>query len=541
MKKNDIFEIDITGMTHEAMGVGKVEGIAVFVQGAIKGERVIAKIIKVARNYAIARVEKWITKSLERCEPFCQVYKRCGGCSLQHMTYDMQLRFKHEVVKDNLERIGGFKGIHVNPVIGMEKPMNYRNKAQYPVGMDSNGPISGFYAKRSHTIIDSDSCGIQHVGSETTKNVVMDIIKDLEIPIYDENTRTGILRHIITRVSYSTDDIMLILVVTDAKVPKLDKLVQNIVCRIPEVKSIILNINKRTDNVILGDKVKTIYGAKTLIDNLGGLTFHIPPLSFYQVNPIQTEILYKKAVEFAQLSGTETVFDLYCGIGTISLFLAQRAKRVIGVEVVSEAIEAAKQNAKINNISNAEFFCGLAEDIVPKLYEKSITADVVVVDPPRKGCDIALLETMVDMLPKRIVYVSCNPSTLARDLKHLAANGYGIKEVQPVDLFPWTSHVETVVLLSHKKPDDHICVKMEYVDNREIQPDRVTYKLIQEYIEEKYGFKVHTAYIAEVKRSLGLPTYPAPNAVEQRKHYYYSAPDYKAEAIKDALKHFNLI
>lgn len=541
MKKNDIFEIDITGMTHEAMGVGKVEGIAVFVQGAIKGERVIAKIIKVARNYAIARVEKWITKSLERCEPFCQVYKRCGGCSLQHMTYDMQLRFKHEVVKDNLERIGGFKGIHVNPVIGMEKPMNYRNKAQYPVGMDSNGPISGFYAKRSHTIIDSDSCGIQHVGSETTKNVVMDIIKDLEIPIYDENTRTGILRHIITRVSYSTDDIMLILVVTDAKVPKLDKLVQNIVCRIPEVKSIILNINKRTDNVILGDKVKTIYGAKTLIDNLGGLTFHIPPLSFYQVNPIQTEILYKKAVEFAQLSGTETVFDLYCGIGTISLFLAQRAKRVIGVEVVSEAIEAAKQNAKINNISNAEFFCGLAEDIVPKLYEKSITADVVVVDPPRKGCDIALLETMVDMLPKRIVYVSCNPSTLARDLKHLAANGYGIKEVQPVDLFPWTSHVETVVLLSHKKPDDHICVKMEYVDNREIQPDRVTYKLIQEYIEEKYGFKVHTAYIAEVKRSLGLPTYPAPNAVEQRKHYYYSVPDYKAEAIKDALKHFNLI
>jgi 23S rRNA (uracil1939-C5)-methyltransferase len=450
MKKNDIFEIDITGMTHEAMGVGKVEGIAVFVQGAIKGERVIAKIIKVARNYAIARVEKWITKSLERCEPFCQVYKRCGGCSLQHMTYDMQLRFKHEVVKDNLERIGGFKGIHVNPVIGMEKPMNYRNKAQYPVGMDSNGPISGFYAKRSHTIIDSDSCGIQHVGSETTKNVVMDIIKDLEIPIYDENTRTGILRHIITRVSYSTDDIMLILVVTDAKVPKLDKLVQNIVCRIPEVKSIILNINKRTDNVILGDKVKTIYGAKTLIDNLGGLTFHIPPLSFYQVNPIQTEILYKKAVEFAQLSGTETVFDLYCGIGTISLFLAQRAKRVIGVEVVSEAIEAAKQNAKINNISNAEFFCGLAEDIVPKLYEKSITADVVVVDPPRKGCDIALLETMVDMLPKRIVYVSCNPSTLARDLKHLAANGYGIKEVQPVDLFPWTSHVECVIGMQRK-------------------------------------------------------------------------------------------
>ncbi|HZK28497.1 MAG TPA: 23S rRNA (uracil(1939)-C(5))-methyltransferase RlmD [Thermoclostridium sp.] len=450
MKKNDIFEIDITGMTHEAMGVGKVEGMAIFVQGAIKGERVVAKIIKVAKNYAVARVEKWIRKSSERREPFCHVYKRCGGCSLQHMTYDMQLMFKHGVVTDNLERIGGFRGINVNRVIGMDNPMNYRNKAQYPVGMDDNGPISGFYARRTHTIIDSDSCGIQHASSEKTKNAIMDIIKELKIPVYDEDNRTGILRHIVTRISYSTGDIMLILVVTDVKILKLDELVQSIKNRIPAVKSIVLNINKRTDNVILGDKVKTIYGTDTLIDNIGGLTFHIPPLSFYQVNPLQTEILYNKAVEFAQLSDSETVFDLYCGIGTISLFLAKRAKKVIGVEVVPEAVEAAQYNAKINNITNVEFFCGAVEEVVPSLYKKSITADVVVVDPPRKGCDATLLETMVRMQPKRIVYVSCNPSTLARDLKYLAANGYDIKEVQPVDLFPWTEHVETVCLLTRK-------------------------------------------------------------------------------------------
>lgn len=450
MKKNDIYEVEITGMTHEAMGVGKVNGMAVFVQGAIEGEKVVAKIIKVAKNYAVARVEEWIIKSPERREPFCQAYKRCGGCSLQHMTYDMQLKFKHKVVTDNLERIGGFRGIHINPVIGMDNPMNYRNKAQYPIGTGDEGPIAGFYARRSHTIIDSETCGIQHTGSEKVKNTVMDIIRKLNIPVYNEKTGEGILRHIITRVSYSTGDIMVILVVTKERVPNLNKLIQMVTDKISEVKSIVLNINRRRDNIILGDIVKTVYGSGTLIDRLGHLTFHISPLSFYQVNPVQTVILYEKALKFAGLTGNETVFDLYCGIGTISLFLAEKAEKVIGVEVIPEAVESANKNAKLNNISNAKFYCGAAEEVVPRLYDEGIKADVVVVDPPRKGCDSTLLETMVKMQPKRIVYVSCNPSTLARDLKYLAANGYNLREVQPVDLFPWTEHVETVCLMSKK-------------------------------------------------------------------------------------------
>lgn len=448
MKKNDIFEIEITGMTHEGMGVGRVDGMAVFVQGAIEGEKVAAKIIKVAKNYAVARIEDWIVKSPGRADPFCPVYKRCGGCSLQHMNYDMQLEFKHRVVADNLERIGGFWGIQVNPVIGMDNPMNYRNKAQYPVGMGDSGPIAGFYARRSHTIVDSESCGIQHVASEKVKNAVMKAVKELNIPAYNEETGEGILRHIVTRVSFTTGDIMVILVVANEKVPGLDKLVRAVTDEIPEIKSIILNINKRRDNVILGDTVRTVYGSDTLIDRLGHLTFHISPLSFYQVNPVQTVKLYGKAVEFANLNMDETVFDLYCGIGTISLFLAEKAAEVIGVEVVPEAVEAAAENAKLNNISNARFYCGEAEKVVPELYAKGVKADVVVVDPPRKGCDEVLLETMVKMQPERIVYVSCNPSTLARDLKYLAANEYKIEEVQPVDLFPWTEHVECVVLIT---------------------------------------------------------------------------------------------
>lgn len=451
MKKNDIYEIEITGMTHDGMGVGRVDGMAVFVQRAIEGEKVVAKIIKVTKNYAVARIEEWITTSPERTEPFCPVYKRCGGCSLQHMSYNMQLKFKHRVVTDNLERIGGFWGIQVSPVIGMDNPMNYRNKAQYPVGMGDNGPVAGFYARRSHIIIDSERCGIQHPASEKVKNTVLEAVKELKIPVYNEITGEGILRHIVTRVSYSTGDVMVILVVTDEKVPGLKKIIQKITREIPEVISIVLNINKRRDNVILGDKVRTVYGSDTLVDRLGHLKFHISPLSFYQVNPVQTVKLYNKAVEFAGLTGNETVFDLYCGIGTISLFLAEKAKEVIGVEVVPEAVEAATKNAVLNNISNARFYCGEAEKVVPELYNEGIRADVVVVDPPRKGCDEALLQTVVKMQPERIVYVSCNPSTLARDLKYLAANGYNLDKVQPVDLFPWTEHVETVVLMSKVK------------------------------------------------------------------------------------------
>ncbi|NLO37900.1 MAG: 23S rRNA (uracil(1939)-C(5))-methyltransferase RlmD [Ruminiclostridium sp.] len=448
MKKNDIFELEITGMTHEGLGVGKKDGLAVFVQGAIDGELVRIKVIKIAKNYAVARVENWLRKSPHRQEPFCLAYKRCGGCSLQHMTYEKQLEFKHRVVKDNLERIGGFKDIQVNPVIGMEIPMYYRNKAQYPVGMGERGVIAGFYARRSHEIITSDNCGIQDTKSEAIRNAIIKKVKEFGISPYDENTGKGLLRHIITRVAHSTGDIMVVLVVTSEKIPHLDQLVKHILERNPQVKSIVLNINSRRDNVILGDKVITVYGEDTLIDTLGPFQFHISPLSFYQVNLVQTAVLYEKAVEYAALTGNETVYDLYCGIGTISLFLARQAKQVIGVEVVEEGVQAARKNAKLNRIDNTEFHAGLAEEVVPRLYLVGKKADVVVVDPPRKGCDLALLETMVRMQPERIVYVSCNPSTLARDLKVLCGYEYSITAVQPVDMFPWTEHVEAIILMT---------------------------------------------------------------------------------------------
>lgn len=451
MNKNDIFDLEITGMTHEGLGVGKKDGLAVFVQGAIDGEAVRVKVIKLAKNYAVARVESWIRKSPGRQEPFCRAYKRCGGCSLQHMTYSKQLEFKHRVVKDNLERIGGFKEIQVNPVIGMEIPIHYRNKAQYPVGMGEKGPVAGFYARYSHEMVASDNCGIQDTASEAVRNAVMEKVKEFGYEPYDESTGKGLLRHIITRVAHSTGDIMVVLVVTSEKIPHLDRLVKHILQANPQVKSIVLNLNTRRDNVILGDKVTTVYGEDTLVDSLGPFQFHISPLSFYQVNPVQTVVLYEKAVEFAGLTGNETVYDLYCGIGTISLFLAGRAKRVIGVEVVEEAVHSARRNAELNRIDNIEFHTGLAEEIVPALYQAGKKADVVVVDPPRKGCDPVLLETMIQMQPERIVYVSCNPSTLARDLKYLAGNGYAIAAVQPVDMFPWTIHVETVVLMSRVK------------------------------------------------------------------------------------------
>ena len=446
--KNQVFEIEITGQTHEGLGVGRVDGMAVFVQGAIAGEKVVAKIIKVMKNYAVARIESFMERSPDRAEPFCPVYKRCGGCNLQHMTYERTLQFKRQVVIDNLERIGGLEGIQVEPVIGMETPKRYRNKAQYPVGMGKNGPIAGFFAPRSHEIIQAEECGIQHPSSDLAKNTVLEFIKADRIPVYDEITHKGLIRHVVVKVGFMTGEVMVILVSTGPNIPKKDKLVSLLKERIPGLASIVVNVNDKPGNVILGSKNITLYGKDTIEDKLGDLLFEISPLSFYQVNPEQTLVLYNKAVEYAGLTGEETVFDLYCGIGTISLFAAGKAKKVIGVESVPEAVEAARRNAERNRINNAEFYCGNAEEVVPELYRQGMQADVVIVDPPRKGCDEVLLKTLIDMAPQRIVYVSCNPSTLARDMKVLHGSGYEPQKVQPVDMFPWTNHVETVALMS---------------------------------------------------------------------------------------------
>jgi 23S rRNA (uracil1939-C5)-methyltransferase len=453
-EKNKNYITEITGMTHEGQGVGRIDGFAVFVDGALEGEQAEIKIIKLNKSYAVGKLINVLRSSPDRTAPFCGAYKRCGGCSLQHMDYKAQLIFKKKLVSDSLERIGGLKNVAVHDTIGMDTPFNYRNKAQFPVAAVNGNIITGFYAARSHDVIQSEKCGIQDVISDRIRKVVGSFICEKGISVYDEKTGRGLVRHIMTRVGFNTGEVMVVLVINGSSLPHADELVR-LLTKAGEngdsgegvVKSIYLNMNTKNTNVILGDKNILLYGSETITDTIGKYKFNISPHSFFQVNPVQTEVLYRKALEYAGLTGTETVFDLYCGTGTISLFLSEKAAKVIGVEVVEAAVDDARKNAVINGVSNAEFFVGEAEKVVPDLYGKGLRADVVVLDPPRKGCDESLLQLLADMQPDRIVYVSCNPSTLARDLKFLAEHGFNIQEAQPVDMFPWTSHVECVVLM----------------------------------------------------------------------------------------------
>ena len=364
------------------------------------------------------------------------------------MNYAAQLEFKTELVKDNLKRIGKLENVTVHDAIGMNNPLKYRNKAQYPVGMIKDELAIGFYAKRSHDIIRNDECGIQDENSDRVKSVVQEFILRYGISAYDEVNRTGLVRHVVTRTGFKTGEVMAVIVINGEDLPHQRELVDMLVEKVPGIKSVFLNENTQNTNVILGSRNIKIFGQDTITDYIGKYKFNISPLSFYQVNPFQTEVLYNKALEYAGLTGEETVFDLYCGIGTISLFLSEKAKKVYGVEVVEDAIMDARKNAELNGVENVEFIAGESEKVVPELYRQGVRADVVVVDPPRKGCDKTLLETLVGMQPERIVYVSCNPSTLARDLNYLDECGYRTVEVQPVDMFPFTPHVECVVLMS---------------------------------------------------------------------------------------------
>jgi len=577
--KNDCVELTIEDIGVSGEGIGKVDGYTLFVKDTVIGDVVRVKIMKAKKNYGYARLMDIIKPSKDRVEPACPIARQCGGCQIQAMNYNAQLKYKQKLVKDNLLRISGLTegaDYEMCEILGMDTPFRYRNKAQYPVGEDKDGNIvMGFYAGHTHSIIacPDDDCMLGHRDNAFILNAVKEWMKEYRVRAYNENIHKGTVRHVLVRTGYHTDEVMVCLVTkkmlrkeaADGLVKAIQKLKLN-------VASLVVNINKEDTNVILGKECITLYGRPYIEDYIGDIKFQISPLSFYQVNPKQTEVLYNKALEFAGLKGNESVWDMYCGIGTISLFLAKKAGKVYGVEIVPQAIEDAKNNAKINNIDNAEFFVGKAEEVVPAFYKKQTGVqsdndstdskeydmtrpDVVVVDPPRKGCDKKLLDTIVSMTPDRIVYVSCDSATLARDLKLLVEYGYKVEKVQPVDQFGNTVHVETVVLLSHKKPDGHINVKVEFgegegkvpLDNiakraEEYKPkERVTYKMIKEYIEAKYGFKVHTAYIAEVKRDLGLPMYDAPNAVEELKQPRKHPTPEKVEAIKDALKHFEVI
>lgn len=446
------YRCNIVDIGQAGVGIGKYDGFTVFVNGALLGEVIDVKITKSKKNYAEGVVSKIIEPSPFRVDRVCSMkYVNCGGCQIQELDYSKQLEFKTNMVKEDLRRIGGLENVDVKDTIGMENPFRYRNKAQFPVQKVDGKLKIGFYKKKSHDVIDMDKCVIQDERNDRIIHIVREFIEDNNIEIYDEKTSKGLLRHIVTKIGRKTGEVMLVLVSTDSRIKNIDSLVQRLKEEIQGFKTLVININSRKTNAILGRDNVNVYGDGKIIDYIGDLKFEISPLSFFQVNPSQTEVLYGKALEFANLNENDTVYDIYCGIGTISLFLAQKAGKVYGVEIVEDAIKDAKRNAEINDIENVEFFVGKAEEVVPQLYKEGVRANVVVVDPPRKGCDEKVLDTIVEMQPEKVVYVSCNPSTLARDLKYLGERGYGVEVVQPVDMFAHSVHVECVVLMSKIK------------------------------------------------------------------------------------------
>ena len=456
MRKNDEIELTIQDMGVSGEGIGKAQGMTFFVKDALIGDHIRAGITKLKKNYGYARVLEILTPSPWRVEPVCPFHRQCGGCQIQALDYQKQLEFKQKKVLGNLQRIGGFADPPMEPVIGMEDPYHYRNKAQFPIGKDKTGRIiAGFYAGRTHQIIPNRDCALGVPVNKEILDIIIGIMEEKGIEPYDEQSRRGLVRHVLIRYGFHTKEIMVCMIINGKELPYADVFVEKL-CKLKGMTSISINSNEQNTNVIMGEEVKVLWGQPYITDYIGDIAYRISPLSFYQVNPVQTEKLYRLALEYADLKGRETVWDLYCGIGTISLFLARQAQKVYGVEIVPQAIRDARENARINGIQNAEFFTGKAEEVLPDFYQKEehagnrLQADVIVVDPPRKGCDQALLDTILKMQPERIVYVSCDSATLARDLKILCQKDYELKRVRPVDQFCHTSHVETVCLLSRK-------------------------------------------------------------------------------------------
>lgn len=449
LKKNSRVVVTIEDIGSDGEGIGKFNGYTLFVKDTVIGDKVLVNVMKTGKTYGYAKMIELIEPSSSRINPRCPIADKCGGCQLMHMDYGKQLEYKHNKVRNCLTRIGGFKDINMEPICGMAEPYYYRNKSQFPVGRKKDGSIAiGFYAGRTHSIIDTNEC---HIGARNNTDIIgyiRSFIEQYHIEPYDEVTHKGLLRHILTRVGFSTGEVMVCLVINGKDIPNKEILVEGL-RKLPGMKSICLNINTNHTNVILGVKVVPLWGEPYITDSIGNIKYRISPLSFYQVNPLQTKKLYDITLDYAGLTGNEIIWDLYCGIGTISLFLAQKAKKVFGVEIIPQAIEDAKTNAAINGIDNVEFFVGAAEEVLPRKYkEEGIHADVIVVDPPRKGCDQSLLDTMLAMAPKKIVYVSCDPATLARDLKYLCEKDYRLVKVRAVDQFAHSVHVETVVLIT---------------------------------------------------------------------------------------------
>ena len=545
IKKNDCFTVSIEDMSEDGSGIGKLDGYIWFIKDAVKGDVVEAKAMKMKKSYGFARLMRVITPSPDRIEPACPVARQCGGCQLQAMSYESQLKFKENKVYNNLRRIGGFTDIPFLPIMGMDEPWRYRNKAQFPFGRNKNGEIvTGFYAGRTHDIIPQEDCLL---GVEENKKILESIKEYMienHVAPYEEETHQGLIRHALIRKGFKTGELMVCVIINGKKLPRSEKLVEKL-CRFDGMTSISYSINTDKTNVILGKELVNLYGPGYITDYIGDVKYRISPLSFYQVNPVQTEKLYGTALEYAGLTGGEVVWDLYCGIGTISLFLAQKAKKVYGVEIVPQAIDDARENAKLNGLDNVEFFVGKAEEVLPEQYEKNkVYADVIVVDPPRKGCDEQCLNTIVTMAPKRVVYVSCDSATLARDLKMLCEKGYEVEKVRCCDMFGWTTHVETVCLLSKlHEAKHHVNVRLD-MDELDLTSaeSKATYEEIKAYVaEHNDGMKVSNLYIAQVKAKYGIierENYNKPKSDDARQP---KCPKEKEEAIVEALKAFKMI
>ena len=569
LKNGERYEIEIIDMGSEGEGIGRIGRLAVFVPDAVLGDRVLAEIVQSKKSFARAKIIEYTEPSPKRCAAFCPIEKSCGGCSLQHLLYSEQLKLKRRWVYDRLVRIGGVENPLVHETLGMEEPYAYRNKAVMAAGRATGeekkqrGCRIGYYSAGSRQVVDCESCGLQADPAERIASSVRNWIKDNKVAVYDMKSGTGVFRNVVVRTAFGSGEVMVILVATEKRLPETDALVEAMNAGLEALsaelnaayggengdedygyylESVILNVNKQKGSQVFGEDCITLAGKPTIKDFAFGLELEISPLSFYQVNTMQAERLYEKAAEYAGLTGTETVLDLYCGVGTIGLSMAHRAGKVLGIESVKAAVLDANRNAVLNGIVNAEYILGKAEEVLPPLAAEGLCADVVILDPPRRGCEPELLKAAAETGAERIVYVSCDPATLARDVKLLGELGYVFAEAQPVDMFPHTTHVETIVLLSKLDSKNYISVELP-MDDMDLTSaeSKATYKQIQKYVLEKFGFKVSTLYIAQVKKKHGL---------EVREHYNISKNENqkvpqcsieKEEAILDALKHFKML
>ena len=538
LAKNQEHTVTIEGYGEGGMGVARIDGRVVFVHGALRGEKCRVLILKTLKSVAFAKVLEVIEPSSERITPDCPYFPRCGGCTYRHIRYEEELRLKKQRVQDNLSRIGG-SDVTVEEILGARDTLRYRNKAQYPVSKD--GAV-GFYRARTHEVIECEHCLLVKPEADAAAEALREYMQSCRVAGYDEKTGRGLVRHLYIRSNAAGESLVCVLVNGD-KLPKEDRLVTRLRDAGPKCTGIVLGTNTKKGNVILGDRYRTLWGSDRLEDTLCGKTFRLSVPSFYQVNRIQAERLYAKAIEFAGLTGQETVLDLYCGAGTITLALSDHAKKVLGAEIVPEAIDDARENAARNGVKNVEFFCGDASDVAKKLARENLRPDVITVDPPRKGLAADVVESIAEMQPGRVVYVSCDSATMARDVKRLADLGYTAQRACAVDMFPRADHVETVVLLSKGEVDSkkiRVEFSLEDMDMSEFQ-DGATYTQIKDYVLEHGGLKVSNLYISQIKRKCGIEVgknYNLPKSEDSRQP---QCPPEKEKAIREAFKYFGMI